>query len=304
MPRRPRHRPIPYPPAPRRRAEGGIAARSRRGAIGETWWSRRFIEVLESFRMGGRLARGRSYARSGQVMDLEVSRGTVTARVQGSRARPYRVAIAVPCLTERDWRRAEDAMAAQAIFLAKLLAGEMPAEIEEAFAECRLSLFPASRRDLATSCTCPDFANPCKHVAAALYILAERFDEDPFLIFAWRGRPRDRLLENLRLLRADAGEAAVPAPSPEPERATSTAGFWGAGPELSGVRVHPKAAEVPDAILRELDPLPLGIADGDPAAILAPAYRLIAEGAERLAVSGSPGADAPPAGTTLESADT
>jgi uncharacterized Zn finger protein len=167
-------RPQPLP------AQGGIPARSRRGAIGETWWSRRFIELLESFGVGSRLKRGRNYARTGQVTELEIEPGVVLAKVQGSRYSPYRVRIRGKVLSEHQWRRAEKAMAGQALPLAKLLAGEMPHDIEELFASCKLTLFPRSERELTASCTCPDWENPCKHIAAAYYILAERFDGDPF----------------------------------------------------------------------------------------------------------------------------
>jgi uncharacterized Zn finger protein len=278
-----------YPATVRRPAPGGIQARSKRGGIGETWWSRRFIAVLESFSMGPRLNRGRSYARSGQVLDLVVSPGLVVARVQGSRVRPYRVEIGAAPLSEKDWRRAEDAMASQAIFLATLLAGEMPPSIEEAFAECRLSLFPARPRDLRTSCSCPDWANPCKHVAAALYILAEKFDEDPFLIFAWRGRPKEVLLENLRLLRADPEEDGVEGePSAADEEAPPLEDcldrFWEAGVELTSLRMRPRAAEAPDALVRQLDPPRVRVRGRDLLELLGPAYREMAAGAERRAM--------------------
>ncbi len=190
--------------------EGGIAARSKRGAIGETWWSQRFIELLESFDVGSRLARGRNYARRGQVVELEVEPGVVLAKVQGSRFTPYRVRIRGKALTEQQWRRVEKAMAARALPLAKLLAGEMPHDIEDAFAACKLTLFPRSNAELKASCTCPDSENPCKHVAAAYYILAERFDEDPFLIFAWRGRDKDELLKRLRARRGTGPPARRP----------------------------------------------------------------------------------------------
>lgn len=111
-------------------AEGGISARSRRGPIGETWWSRRFIELLESFGVGSRLKRGRSYARAGQVTELAVEPGLVLASVQGTRHTPYRVRIQANALSERQWQRAEKAIAGEALPLAKLLAGEMPREIE------------------------------------------------------------------------------------------------------------------------------------------------------------------------------
>jgi uncharacterized Zn finger protein len=273
----------------RRLAPDGIRAKSRRGGIGETWWSQRFIAVLESFSMGPRLSRGRSYARSGQVLDLVVGPGLAAARVQGSRVRPYKVDIAVAALSEKDWRRAEDAMASQAIFLASLLAGEMPRTIEEAFAECRLSLFPARLGDLRTSCSCPDWANPCKHIAAALYILAERFDEDPFLIFTWRGRPKEVLLENLRLLRADpedAGAEAGPPPGDEeaPPLEDCLDRFWQAGSELSSLRVRPVAAETPDALLRQLDPPRITVRRRDLVELIGPAYPEMAAGAERRAM--------------------
>lgn len=189
-------------------AEGGVRAKAQRGRIGATWWSQRFIAVLESFNMGARLERGRRYARSGQVMDLAVTPGLVTASVQGSRAKPYKVLIAVEKLGPAEWERVEGAMAGRAVFLARLLAGEMPEQIEEAFAACKLSVFPRSRRDLDTACSCPDSANPCKHIAATYYLLAEAFDDDPFLILAWRGRSREELLAGLRARRA-AGAAGA-----------------------------------------------------------------------------------------------
>ena len=97
-----------WPPSRPIRVAGGIKARSKRGAIGEQWWSRRFIGVLESYGMSGRLARGRSYARAGQVLDFELAQGRVTARVQGSRVRPYQVRIGVLPLTTAQWQRVQE----------------------------------------------------------------------------------------------------------------------------------------------------------------------------------------------------
>ncbi len=155
------------------RVEGGIKAQSTRGAIGESWWSKRFIGVLESFAMGTRLARGRNYARKGQVLTLDVSPGLVSSSVQGSRPTPYRVKIKITPYDRPTWTRIEQAMAGQALFLARLLAGEMPAQIEEVFAETGSPLFPARSGDLDMSCSCPDWAMPCKHIAATFYLLAE-----------------------------------------------------------------------------------------------------------------------------------
>lgn len=292
-----------YPPPSRPRpVEGGLKARSRRGAIGETWWSRRFIDLLESFRLGGRLDRGRRYARAGQVLDLQVAAGLVSARVQGSRVRPYRVRLETPVLAAPDWDRVEQAMAGRAAFAARLLAGEMPHDIEETFAAAGVSLFPASPRNLASSCSCPDWSNPCKHVAAVYYLLAEAFDDDPFLIFAWRGRTRSELLGRLRALRgSDTSPAEAPGmsgaggpgpgdagglvpPLEVPPLAESLDRFWSAG-DLDALRIRPRAAEVPDALLRQLDPPAVDVAGRDLAELLTPAYRILTIAAERRALA-------------------
>src|SRR5262245_24450409 len=181
----------------------------------------------------GRLSRGRSYARSGQVLNLDIQPGRVNSRVQGSRAAPYRVQIEVAPLDDRAWDAVADAMASQAIFAAKLLAGEMPQDIEEAFAAAKVSLFPDKRGDLSTDCSCPDWANPCKHVAAVYYLLGERFDADPFLIFELRGRSKDQIIAMLRARRAacevstaDQPTAAPPLEEQAPPLDADLAHFW------------------------------------------------------------------------------
>jgi len=266
--------------------ESGLRARSRRGDIGETWWSQRFIAILESFGFGSRLDRGRNYARRGQVLDLEVRPGVVEARVQGTRVRPYRVQLGVEMLDEGDWERAERAMASKAVFAAKLLAGEMPRDIEEVFATCRLSLFPTSAAQLASWCTCPDQVKPCKHVAAVFYLLAEAFDRDPFLVFTWRGRTREELLEHLADLRRPAGSGPEPeaGAAEEPSLADTLDRFWEAGPELEQVRVRPWAAEAPDAAIRRLGPIGVTVRGADLADLLAAASRTLAAAAQRRAL--------------------
>jgi uncharacterized Zn finger protein len=263
--------------------EGGIRARSQRGAIGEQWWSRRFTDVLESFGMTGRLARGRNYARRGQVLGFEISTGYVTAQVQGSRPKPYRVRIQVTPLTTPQWRRVEQALAGQALFRAKLLAGEMPREIEEVFADCGTPLFPRSARDLAMSCSCPDWEVPCKHLAAVLYVLAEAFDLDPFGILAWRGRDREELLAALRLRSAGEAEAARPLIDvTDRPLAESVADYWSPGMSTARLRALPPApAAPPDLLLRTFEPPPVLVRDGDLVALLTPVY-------ERLADPGDP----------------
>jgi uncharacterized Zn finger protein len=276
--------------------KGGIAARSQRGEIGEQWWSRRFIELLESFGVGSRLTRGRNYARRGQVIELEVEPGVVLAKVQGSRYTPYRIRIRGKLLSEQQWRRAEKAMASQALPLAKLLAGEMPHNIEEVFSSCKLTLFPRSYDELRAKCDCPDRENPCKHVAAVYYILAERFDEDPFLIFAWRGRDREELLERLHARRGNGDARGIagmrkapsrePVDSDSPPLLTVLDSFWSSGPALADLHVSPLAGEVPDGLLRELGPAPVEVHGANLAELLEPAYATLAQSAERRALDG------------------
>jgi uncharacterized Zn finger protein len=261
-----------------RRVEGGIKARSKRGAIGEQWWSRRFIGVLESFGMTGRLARGRNYARRGQVLNFEISPGYVTAQVQGSRAKPYKVRIQVLPLTTPQWQRVERALAGQALFRARLLAGEMPQEIEEVFADCGTPLFPRRLHDMEMSCSCPDWEVPCKHLAAVCYVLAEAFDADPFGLLAWRGRGRDDLLASLRGLTA----ATPPAPRPVIEVAdrplAECAGdFWSAGMSQARLRSLPVVpAAAPDLLLRTFEPPAVQVRGKDLVTLLTPAYRWLA----------------------------
>jgi uncharacterized Zn finger protein len=191
-----------YPPSRPRKVEGGLKAHSTRGEIGASWWSRRFIDVLESFSLGSRLTRGRNYARAGQVLTLDIKPGTVTAAVQGSRPRPYRVSVALAPFPELVWAKVEVTLAEQAIHSAKLLAGQLPPELENVFATAGAPLFPQALRDMTLHCSCPDWEVPCKHLAATFYLLAEAFDTDPFQILLWRGRAREPLLTRLRALRA------------------------------------------------------------------------------------------------------
>ena len=154
-----------------RRTTAGIKPQSQRGSFGEKWWSRRWITVLESFNIGARLGRGRSYARQGQVLDIIVEKGAVTAHVQGSRATPYNITMRVKPLSPDQWVTLAGSLSQQAIFAASLFAGEMPQEIESVFGDAGVSLFPQSLKEIQTVCSCPDSANPCKHIAAVHYLL-------------------------------------------------------------------------------------------------------------------------------------
>jgi uncharacterized Zn finger protein len=271
-----------WPPPSRPIAvEGGLQAHSQRGRIGDTWWSQRFITVLESFGIGSRLQRGKRYARTGQVLAMEISAGQVKASVQGSRTKPYRVFIETDVLTAPEWEAVESVMTSSAVFAARLLADEMPEEIEEAFADSSVSLFPTSADELDSACSCPDWENPCKHIAAVYYLLAESFDADPFLIFAWRGRTKEDLLTGLRARRRGsdpsdnsgsgatartdgAGPFGWPAADSDRIKAKQAADLmspWGVDADVAAIETRPRLAVAPDLVLRQLDPAPLA-ADG------------------------------------------
>lgn len=243
-----------HTPKPAREVKGGIKAQSRRGAFATSWWGQRWIKVLESFEIGERLTRGRTYARKGQVVDIEIEKGAVRAAVQGSRSRPYQVMVRFRPLSRSQWYQVAKALAGRFITLAKLLAGEMSEDIEEVFQSAKLSLLPHRLRDLETDCSCPDWSNPCKHTAAVFYLLAEEFDRDPFLLFKLRGLTREELFELL-------GYAPAVAPvlpgtdlngvlEPVPEEPTlDSSAFWD-GEELPGdllgeVRIPEVAATLP-----------------------------------------------------------
>jgi uncharacterized Zn finger protein len=214
----------------------GIKARTRRGAFGKTWWASRWIEALESLVNPARLGRGRTYARAGRVVSLDVDRDGVQGVVKGSRAEPYKVTIQFKRLTDAEWDRVIDGMAAEALYAARLLSGEMPEQIEDVFSGTSVSLFPAVEGDLRTHCTCPDWANPCKHIAATHYLLGERFDEDPFLMFRLRGRSQDEIVAALRARRGGVEGEASPEVEQVEEADLST--FWAAPPQGEEVALH------------------------------------------------------------------
>ncbi|MCP3937530.1 MAG: hypothetical protein GY708_19420 [Actinomycetia bacterium] len=250
--------------------EGGIVTSHRRGAMATQWWSKRFVEVLESFGLGGRMQRGRRYARAGQVMEIAVDVGLLTGQVQGSRSRPYVVTIRIEELTDAQWDSIDRSLATNIGLAAALAGGEVPAELVEVFDEAEASLLPSTWRSLRTRCSCPDSAVPCKHIAAVLYVFADRLDDDPWLLLEWRGRTREQILDLLRSRPTDVGEAA-PAVAP----------WWPFPPGPISDRVVESAGETvgesfpddaPRSALDRLDPLGIDVLGNPVEHIVAAAY--------------------------------
>jgi uncharacterized Zn finger protein len=174
------------------------------------WWSQKWLELLDSYRFKKRLERARNYARQGNVLSIEFKGAKVLAKVQGSEVEPYTVSLSLDAFSEEEWSYVIESMSQRAIFAAKLLAGEMPQNIEEVFTKNGLSLFPFTLSDVHSKCTCPDKANPCKHIGAVYYQLGDRFSEDPFVLFQLRGRNKEKIISDLRQLRGAKVEVTVP----------------------------------------------------------------------------------------------
>lgn len=289
-----------YEPAPKQPVpEDGL----RVDRFGVTWWGRQWMEALD--RLGrsysNRLPRGRSYARAGRVVGLAIGAGEATAGVVGTRRDPYEVRLELRAFSPQQWEHAIAILAERARVTVALLRGELPPEIGETLDAAGSPLFPTDAADLRTTCSCPDWANPCKHVAAVHYVLAAALDTDPFLIFVLRGLGREALLAAVAEAR---GMAAPPAPRPDavPDAAETLweapdtvdeEEFFGRGlarPQLS-FQVERPAVELGG--LARLGPPPAAVADLPKR--LQPAIRAAARAAVALARQGSPEDDPSPA---------
>jgi uncharacterized Zn finger protein len=256
-------------------AQDGLVTSKQRGAMAASWWSRRFVDVLESYGLGARMQRGRRYARAGQVLSFDVHAGMLVAQVQGSRPTPYVVTVAGESPTVEQWARVDAALAARVGFVARLLAGEVPPDLEDVFSDAAVDLFPASWSALDARCSCPDWENPCKHIAAMLYVFADQLDDDPWLLLAWRGRTRDQLLDPLR---ARTGTVT-------PASGSAVAPWWpfADGAQVPvGLRAHPdgaltEAPDPPDGVLRRLATLDVEVRGAPICDCLVVAYEIVSD---------------------------
>ncbi len=171
----------------------------------KTWWGKRFLEAIENITDSGRLGRGRGLARNGKVKEYQINQGKITAKVRGSinpyfgvyKEPLYKTSIEIKPISATDWNEAISYLGSKASLVSKLLLGEVPDNIEEVFARLKLHLLPYSGQDFQTKCSCPDWENPCKHIAGVYYLVAATLDEDPFLLFELRGISREKLQEEL-----------------------------------------------------------------------------------------------------------
>jgi len=266
------------------KTKDGIKSQNKRGAFAKSWWAQRWIAALERLVDSGRLSRGRTYARKGQVLSIDETKDGIAARVQGSMRTPYKISIKMNHLSDAEWDKVIDALAEQAIFTAQLLAGEMPQDIEQAFERAKVSLFPSKRGDLTTDCSCPDYSNPCKHIAAAHYILGERFDEDPFLIFRLRGRTQEQVMQELRKRRA--GDEIVEEEAEETEVVIlieeQIENFWDLRAPLEGFSVSIRSPAIEMPLLKRLGEANF-VSESSLQSVLSTAYQGISRKAIQIA---------------------
>ncbi len=261
-------------------AADGIATSRQRGAMAGSWWSGRFVDVLEGYGLGGRMQRGRTYARKGQVLSLAVRSTVIVAQVQGSRPAPYAVKVTLrrPATGEQ-WGIIESVMGATVGFVARLLADEVPAELEDVFEDAGVDLFPLTWNALDANCSCPDHENPCKHIAAVLYLFADQLDRDPWLLLAWHGRSRDDVLD---LLRARRGAQRRTAEHNVGAAAAAIAPWWPLVPGVPlpvGSTATPMSGppEDPGAVLKAMEPLARRVEDRSVSDVLAELFAALTD---------------------------
>lgn len=170
-----------------------------------SWWGQRFIDSLEKIMDAGRLSRGRSYARNGKIKGFGIQDGVITAQVRGSvnpyfgvyKEPLYTTTIEFKSISAANWAAAIAYVASKASLISRLMLNEIPDNIDDAFAKLDLHLLPHRKDDFKTDCSCPDWSNPCKHIAGVYYLLAGQLDQDPFLLFELRGLSREALQKEL-----------------------------------------------------------------------------------------------------------
>ena len=182
------------------RSASGIRAQESRGGTGRSWWARRWTEILEGMGLGGRLGRGKSYAVSGQIVSMEIEGNRVFAKVVGTRPDPYEVTVDFREPSAEAKSRIVAKLKAEPMLVARLLVDELPLEVEEIFRSEGCHLFPGGKLgpgkyDMTTRCSCPDYANPCKHTSAVLVILGEQIARRPATLVELRGITLEELCD-------------------------------------------------------------------------------------------------------------
>ena len=165
-----------------------------RQKFAKTSWGSAWLNALRQFDHSNRLPRGRSYARGGRVKDVKIQDGILEARVKGQRTSAYRISLRLMPFTPTQVETINRAIGENPAFAAELALGKLPADLLSVFESQGIQLFPVSWNEVDADCSCPDWANPCKHLAAVFYVLAQEIDIDPFIVFSLRGLSKEELM--------------------------------------------------------------------------------------------------------------
>lgn len=281
-------RPAPKPAAGPKRVRGGVRLRAQETHRATQWVFDRLLRVIERAAGGAVLAEGIEYAKLGQTKRLAIEGGRVSASVQGRLSRAYVTELRMSPFTSEQRDDLVRAMSEQAIYSAKLLAGEVPPNIEDVFGPLGLKLFPSEPADIETKCNCREVKPWCKHAVCAAVLLADRLSAEPLLIFELRGIPHETFAAMLRDRRALTSQGPGPAivyqpqipgvsdlPAPSMEEQLDR--FWEAGPELEEIDAPLRAPEVSHVLLRRLGPSPFTGPRFPLLGLLATCYELISE---------------------------
>jgi len=172
---------------PRRKAKNKAATPTQRVKYGQTWWGEQWLNALKNIDYDNRLPRGRAYAGNGSVLETKINVNIIHARVEGSRPKPYNISITVPLFTKEQKEELVNGIKKDPFMLSKLLNRELPQELHRMALYQGIKLFPSSWKDFAMDCSCPDWAVPCKHLAAVIYVLSREIDANPFLVLQLHG---------------------------------------------------------------------------------------------------------------------
>jgi len=170
-----------------------------RKEYGYTWWGQQWLTALTKIDYSNRIPRGKSYARRGMVADIEVKNGKIKTKVKGSRSSPYNVSFSMPKISQKDIDTMMELVMNKPTTISKLLNGKMDPKLLDIAAKVGIKLLPNSSSDMTMTCSCPDWAVPCKHLAASIYKLCEDIDNDPFVLFECRGIDLPKILEGYNI---------------------------------------------------------------------------------------------------------
>jgi len=241
----------------------GIKAIHQKGQFCEEWWGKRWMEIIESYHLGERLARGKRYARAGQVTEINFLPGKIKAFVQGSMRNPYQVEISVKLWSKKEWDHFFTFIKSDPLLLSQMISGKLTPDLEKKLYSQGIDLFPAKYTDFTTDCSCPDWSNPCKHVAAVFFLITEYLDKNPLILFEIRGKDQSEIIENLLPSNSEEDMIATKSVVNSKECPLSVERFWESNQESQDPVYYTKQMEFDAFLIHQMGSFPLWQANDD-----------------------------------------